>query len=124
MAPHNNSDFVDSSGYASSNAALELSQETGKLHSIDSTFVDKSYYTPSIDNLKALQTALRLSHSISNLPSKSWITSGPQSIDSHDREGIPSACVLQLSLGDLQEIEDAVVHFEGFYKLSHHHYKA
>jgi len=78
----------------------------------DVKFEDTSGYTPNDNSVTALKAALRLSHPTS-LSSKSWISEGCQSIDSHDRDDISSDCVLQLSLRDLQEIEDAVAYFEG-----------
>lgn len=75
------------------------------------TIVDTSGYMPSADSVKELKKALRLHHTRS-VTKKSWISGGPQTIDSHDRDGEYEACTLQLSLNDLQEIEDAVNFFE------------
>ena len=44
-----------------------------------------------------------------------WISDEPQIIDSHDRpdEAEAGPHILQLSLTDFQELEDAIRHFEG-----------
>ncbi|KAF2102644.1 Clavaminate synthase-like protein [Rhizodiscina lignyota] len=75
-------------------------------------FGDTSGYTPSADSIRELRAALRLHHR-QVVSEKTWLTEGAQSIDSHDREEKREPWILQLSLDDLNEIEDAVQHFEG-----------
>lgn len=75
---------------------------------------DTSGYTPSIDSIEELRRKLELSGYISGTK-QSWITREPRTIDSHDREEDYKPWVLQLSLGDIQEIDDAFVYFEGDY---------
>jgi hypothetical protein len=77
----------------------------------DDTIVDTSGYMPSADSVKELKKTLRLHHTRS-VTKTSWISGGPQAIDSHDRDGEYEACTLQLSLNDLQEIEDALSFFD------------
>ncbi|KAK3325010.1 hypothetical protein B0H66DRAFT_587859 [Apodospora peruviana] len=65
-----------------------------------------SSYNPSPASIYELKKELRLQQA-------SWVTPGPQVIDSHDREEVKTdSWILQLSLNDLQEIEDAVTHFQ------------
>lgn len=71
-------------------------------------------YTPTAESIKALKEQLRLCHPASGID-ESWITPGPQTIDSLDRqteEDVGDAC-LQLNLAELQEIEEAVASFHG-----------
>jgi hypothetical protein len=81
---------------------------------VDDTIVDTSGYMPSDDTVRELKKSLRLHHTQS-ITKNSWISGGPQTIDSHDRDGEYEACILQLSLNELQEIEDAVNFFEGLF---------
>jgi hypothetical protein len=74
--------------------------------------IDTSGYMPSADSVKELKEALHLHHT-RLVTGNSWISEGPQTIDSHDRDGEYEACILQLSLNDLQEIENAVNFFNG-----------
>lgn len=72
--------------------------------------LDDSGYLPTMEAIEEVKKALRvhLEHSKSQ---RSWITAGPQTIDSHDRQEPGDASILQLSLQDLEEIENAVNHF-------------
>lgn len=71
-----------------------------------------SSYTPSMASIDALKKQLRLAHQQNQLVSAAWDINSPQPIDSHDRAEEVGDWVIQLSLKELQEIEDAVVHFE------------
>ena len=77
--------------------------------------VDSTGYMPAPSAVLALKEALRLHHPLGNTPGGRWISEEKQSIDSHDRIDFEEEKdhILQLSLADLQEIEDAVAHFEG-----------
>jgi len=87
----------------------------------DDTIVDTSGYMPSDDTVRELKKSLRLHHTQS-ITKNSWISGGPQTIDSHDRDGEYEACILQLSLNELQEIEDAVNFFEGLFLSTYNNY--
>lgn len=80
-------------------------------------FWESPSYTPTTESIKALKEQLRLCHVASDVED-SWITSGPQTIDSLDRtltEENADAC-LHLNLAELQEIEEAVEVFNGAYQ--------
>jgi hypothetical protein len=70
-------------------------------------------YTPSTASIQALKRALRLNHPPGPAGARSWVSPGPRAIDSHDRDEIADRSVLQLTLSDLQEIEEAVSYFNG-----------
>ena len=74
-------------------------------------FIDPSGYTPSSDIIKELKWNLRLSHA-TYIPNASWVSQGPQIIDSLDQMIDGESSVLQLSLSDLKEIEDAFTKFK------------
>lgn len=76
----------------------------------EDTFVDTSGYTPSLNRIAELRRELRLQHAVS-LPRAAWVTDGPMLVDSHDRISGVEHRILQLSLDDLREIEDAVNYF-------------
>jgi hypothetical protein len=69
-------------------------------------------YTPSPDAIQLLKQQLRTNYP-SKGPGQRWITPGAQTIDSLDRDEDVDPAVLQLTLQDLQEIEDAATHFQG-----------
>ncbi|KAH8891759.1 Clavaminate synthase-like protein [Thozetella sp. PMI_491] len=70
-------------------------------------------YTPSTASIQALKRALRLNHPPGPAGAPSWVSPGPRAIDSHDRDEIADRSVLQLTLSDLLEIEEAVAYFNG-----------
>ena len=76
---------------------------------------DDSGYMPTESAVATLKKALRLNHPQIDTPGGRWISEEPQIIDSHDRpdEAEAGPHILQLSLTDLQELEDAIRHFEG-----------
>lgn len=80
-------------------------------------FWESPSYTPTAESIKALKEQLRQCHPASGVR-QSWITPGPQTIDSLDRVDTEenADATLHLSLADLQEIEEAVVHFNGPYQ--------
>ncbi|KAF2183194.1 Clavaminate synthase-like protein [Zopfia rhizophila CBS 207.26] len=76
----------------------------------ETQFIDSSGYTPSTDVITELKRKLRLHHPAS-VPGASWISKGSQTIDSRDTDTDGEASILQLSLSDLKEIEDAFLFF-------------
>jgi pentatricopeptide repeat protein len=81
----------------------------------DNDFVDLSGYTPNLDTIAELKQKLRLHHA-ALLPGAAWITDCPQLNDSRAAAADIGARVLQLSLVDLKEIEDAYAYFNGMSK--------
>jgi hypothetical protein len=81
----------------------------------DVPIVDDSGYMPTESAVVVLRKALRLNHPQAEMPGGRWISEGPQTIDSHERqdEAESGRHILQLSLSDLQELEDATREFEG-----------
>jgi hypothetical protein len=78
----------------------------------DDSFVDLSGYTPNLDSIAELKRKLRLHHAVS-LPGAAWVTDCPQLNGSHGAAADIETRVLQLSLADLKEIEDAYAYFNG-----------
>jgi hypothetical protein len=76
--------------------------------------IDTSGYMPTPSTILALRKALRLHHPLVDTPGGRWISEEQQNIDSHDRNESEDhkEHILQLTLTDLQEIEDAIAHFE------------
>jgi hypothetical protein len=82
-------------------------------HSVaDEPLWETPTYTPSKASIQALKRELRLSHNAC-INGGSWISQGSQQIDSHDRDEASDPAILQLTLDDIQELEDAVDHFNG-----------
>jgi hypothetical protein len=71
-----------------------------------------SSYTPSAASIDRLKKQLRLNQA-SLGQSKTWVTDGPQAVDSLDSVEAAQDSVLQLTLEELQEIEDAAATFDG-----------
>ena len=82
---------------------------------IELPVVDTSGYMPTDSAIAALKIALRLNHPQAGTPGGRWISDDAEIVDSHDRlnEAEAGDHILQLSLSDLQELEDAILHFEG-----------
>ncbi|PVH93454.1 Clavaminate synthase-like protein [Periconia macrospinosa] len=76
-------------------------------YAADEPFVDSSGYTPSFDKIAELKKKLRISHAHS-LPKASWVD--PELQPQNARDGV--CPVLQLSLQDLRELEEAYTIFE------------
>ncbi len=82
-------------------------------HSLSSESVwETSTYTPSSASIQALKRELRLCQPRFG-GSPCWAAQGPRAVDSHDRHEPADESVLQLTLNDLQEIEDAAAFFDG-----------
>lgn len=77
-------------------------------------FWESSSYSPASESIKALKEQLRLCHVASGVE-PSWITPGAQIVDSLDRDDNADSAILQVTLAELQEIEEAVAHFHGNY---------
>lgn len=76
-------------------------------YAADEPFVDCSGYTPSLDKIAELKKKLHISHAQS-LRGASWVDS-----ELHLENAREGACpVLQLSLQDLRELEEAYSIFE------------
>lgn len=74
-------------------------------------FFDSSGYTPSFDKIAELKRKLRICHS-QCLSEASWVESDLQPPNRQDRVCAGEHPVLQLSLHDLREIEEAYSFFE------------
>jgi hypothetical protein len=82
---------------------------------IELPVLDTSGYMPTDSSIAELKIALRLNHPQADTSGGRWISDEAEIIDSHDRQDEADAGdhILQLSLSDLQELEDAIQHFEG-----------
>ncbi|KAF2473831.1 Clavaminate synthase-like protein [Lindgomyces ingoldianus] len=76
----------------------------------ETSLFDTSGYSPPENVISELKKSLRLFNSSAG--AVKWISEGPQIVDSHDRESDEHDFVLQLSLDDIQEIEDAFISFK------------
>lgn len=74
-------------------------------------FDDSSGYTPSLDKIAELKQKLRICHARS-LPNASWVTPEVRPKNSQDRVYVQEHPILQLSLEDLRELEDAFSFFD------------
>ncbi|CAI6330977.1 unnamed protein product [Periconia digitata] len=78
---------------------------------VETTFSDSSGYTPSAEKIAELKQKLRVGHAQS-LPGASWVDLGPQPANPRNAVSTETHPVLQLSLQDLREIEEAYSVFE------------
>ncbi|KAF2810688.1 Clavaminate synthase-like protein [Mytilinidion resinicola] len=73
-------------------------------------FLDLSGYTPSSETIAELKRKLRICHARS-FPTASWVTPETHLVDSHEIVRAEEYPILQLSLEDLRELEDAFSFF-------------
>lgn len=80
----------------------------------EDTQPDTSGYAPERGSIRELRAALRYCHKIS-VPKSTWLSQQPlvHDVGSDRPKDQHDSCVVQLSLSELTEVEQAVEHFMG-----------